>query len=312
MNTWALHQIIRGKVMPELKEVARDIFTFQSPVPGINRVLTSWVIKNQPAVLIDPGPAASIPYIRAALEQLDINRLAYIIPTHIHLDHAGSLGHLAVMFPDAKIVLHPAAARHMTEPGRLIESTRMTFGPDFADVWGTILPVPEPHIKVAGDGEIIETGGRPLKVVYTPGHAPHHISLYDAVSGGVFSGEALGVPLTGADAFPFPAAVPPNFDPDVYVASIEKIRALKPRLVFYSHDGVSDRTDAMMDAVYRTTIKLGELVREAILTGDNAEQVAAKIQHFVTAQTGNGSAVSDRTMAAIAYLMYFRKKGLVK
>ena len=73
----------------DIKEVAEGIFTFQSPVPGITRILTSYVIRERPGVLIDPGPATAIPFVKEALAYLRITELSYIIPTHIHLDHAG-------------------------------------------------------------------------------------------------------------------------------------------------------------------------------------------------------------------------------
>jgi glyoxylase-like metal-dependent hydrolase (beta-lactamase superfamily II) len=295
----------------EIKEVADGIFTFQSPVKGITRILTSYIVKSQPAILIDPGPATAIPYVRDALAQLGIVELSHIIPTHIHLDHAGSLGELSRLFPAAKMVLHPASVRHVSDPARLIESTRMAFGEHFEDVWGTILPVPESQIKIVADGETIVAGDHKLKAIYTPGHAPHHIALYDEKSGGLFSGEALGVPRPGAATFPLPAVVPPSFDPDVYLESIRKLQALHPRLILYGHDGISNHPEEMMEIVYRNTLTMGEIVYQALKAGDTPQRAGEKIQQFIEEQTGVHSEFSDRSMTVTAYLQYYKRKGLI-
>lgn len=295
----------------DIKEVADGVFTFRSPVKNITRVLISYVIRSTPAVLLDPGPATAIPYIREALKQLGIADLSYIIPTHIHLDHAGAIGELSGLYPAAKMVLHPSSVRHMADPSRLIESTRMAFGEHFEDTWGTIMPVPESHMKIVEDGEIIDAGGRGLKIVYSPGHAPHHISIYDEKTGGIFSGEALGVPRPGAEDFPLPAVVPPSFDPDTYLNSIRKLQALKPRIIFYGHDGVSTEPEKMIETVYQNTLAMGDIVLKALKAGDNPQKAGEKIQQFIEEHTGVHSEFSDRSMTVVAYLQYYKKKGLI-
>ncbi len=295
----------------DIKEVAEGIFTFQSPVPGITRILTSYVIRERPGVLIDPGPATAIPFVKEALAYLRITELSYIIPTHIHLDHAGGVGELLMDYPSAKVVLHPSSVRHMVDPARLIESTRMAFGERFEETWGTILPVPESRMKIPDDGEIIDAGGRKLMIVYSPGHAPHHIAIYDEKSGGVFSGEALGVPRPGAESFPLPAVVPPSFDPDTYLDTIRKLQALGPRLIFYGHDGVGRDPERAMATVYENTRIMGDIVLGALKGGDTPQQAGAKIQLFVEEHTGVHSEYSDRSMTVVAYAQYYKKKGLI-
>lgn len=295
----------------DIQEAADGIFTFQSPVKGITRVLTSYVIRVTPAVLIDPGPATAIPYVLEALKQLGITELSYVIPTHIHLDHAGAIGQLSSLYPAAKMVLHPSAVRHMADPSRLIDSTRMAFGEHFEDTWGAIIAVPESHMKIVEDGETIDAAGRNLKIVYSPGHAPHHISIFDEKTGGIFSGEALGVPRPGAEDFPLPAVVPPSFDPDTYLDSIRKLQALKPRFIFYGHDGVSSEPEKMIEIVYQNTLAMGDIVLKALKVGDTPKQAGEKIQQFVEEKTGVHSEFSDRSMTVVAYLQYYKKKGLI-
>ncbi len=117
--------------MVELKEVADGIYHFEASLPVMTSPFTVYLIKETQGVLIEPGPASLVPLIQEAMKQLGMKELAYIIPTHIHVDHAGGAGKLAQLFPRAKVMVHPAGLKHAVDPSRLIESTKSVFGPDF-------------------------------------------------------------------------------------------------------------------------------------------------------------------------------------
>jgi glyoxylase-like metal-dependent hydrolase (beta-lactamase superfamily II) len=94
-----------------------------------------------------------VPDIQKAAAELGIKKPEYIIPTHIHLDHAGALGRLAEIYPKTELVLNREGAKHMVEPTRLIKSTKMAFGDDFEKIYGPILPLPESRLKLVKDGD---------------------------------------------------------------------------------------------------------------------------------------------------------------
>ena len=72
------------------------------------------------------------------------------------------------------------------------------------------------------DGDKIDLGGRTLEVIATPGHTPDSITLLDAKS---------GLLLTGDTFYPGPIFLyRPETDLDAYVASVEKLARLAPRL----------------------------------------------------------------------------------
>ena len=52
------------------------------------------VVENGRAAFIDTGPNNAVPRLLAALEAhgLDRDAVDYVIPTHVHLDHAGGAG----------------------------------------------------------------------------------------------------------------------------------------------------------------------------------------------------------------------------
>ena len=131
-----------------LEEIAQETYRLETRIPGLNPIFTVYFIKDSTSVLIEPGPAAIIPAIQKAVKELELKNLEYIIPTHIHLDHAGAMGSLLQVFPQARGVVNPRAVEHVIDPTRLIKSTRMAFGDDFETVYGKIIPVPQSRLKL--------------------------------------------------------------------------------------------------------------------------------------------------------------------
>ncbi len=297
--------------MVNISEVADKTYHFETPVSGINRVLSVYIIKEEKQTLIDPGPANAIPFIQEAMSKLAIEGFTNIIPTHIHLDHAGATGKLVEMFPDAKLFLHPSAVRHIVDPTRLIQGTKQAFGENFESVWGPITPMAESKIIVPGDGEKYSLGGRDIRILYAPGHASHHIAIFDEKTKGIFAGEALGVPKKEAENFPLPAVVPPSFDIDEYVATMEKLRALKPKLIFYGHDGVGKEPEKLITAAEENTKALGDIVLKALKNGESSQEIGHRLHEYLYTCTGVGAEETDRTLTVQAYVMYFKKKGLI-
>jgi glyoxylase-like metal-dependent hydrolase (beta-lactamase superfamily II) len=126
---------------------------------------------------------------------LDPADLAWIVVTHIHLDHAGGVGDLVRTFPNATVVVHPAGARHLVDPARLLASSARVYGPLMETVYGGLTPVEASRIKAAEDGEVIDLGGRRLELLHAPGHAKHHLAVFEPDQGTLFAGDGVGVLL---------------------------------------------------------------------------------------------------------------------
>lgn len=288
--------------MFSIEEVAEKTYAIEVRIPKVDTVFTIYFICEGKGVLIEPGPTASIASIQDAMRRLGMTDLAYIIPTHIHVDHAGAIGSLAQLFPQAKVLLHPRGAKHAINPSRLIESTKMAFGEDFEEFYGPIFPVPESQVKTPSDGETISVNGRELRVIYTPGHAPHHLSIFDQKTKGLFSGEALGVNLPGAKFSPIPAAAPPSFDIEDYLRTMEKLRQLRPRIIFYSHDGVGRNPEKLISTVAENTKTLADIISKALKEGLTNEAIQSRLQQKL--------GINDENTLP-GFVLYFKKKGLV-
>ena len=185
--------------------------------------------------LIDPGPASAVPGLLSTLDKAGINPNAvdYMILTHIHLDHAGGTGSLLKTLPNATVVAHSRARSHLIDPTKLWEAGVRTLG-NLALRYGRMEPVQERRILVAEEGMKIRlVEGLELEIYLTPGHAAHHLSLFERAGGMLFAGEAAGACINGC----IRPATPSPFKLDDALASLDKLIDLKPERICYGHFG---------------------------------------------------------------------------
>lgn len=202
------------------------------------------VIENGRAAFIETGPNSGVPRLLAALEAHGLGRDAvdYVIPTHIHLDHAGGVGLLMSELPRAKLVIHPRGARHMVDPSVLVEGARAVYGRAVADRdYGELVPVPQERIVTTSDGMVIELGGRPLLFADTPGHARHHNCIWDEATRGWFTGDTFGIAYpdlyTPKGPYMLPATAPVQFDPPALHETVARLLARRPDVMYLTHYG---------------------------------------------------------------------------
>jgi glyoxylase-like metal-dependent hydrolase (beta-lactamase superfamily II) len=171
--------------------------------------------------------------------------------THIHLDHAGAAGELSGLLPNARVLAHPRARLHLEDPCRLWEASLKTLGP-LALQYGVIEPVPADRLQDVHEGMALELGrDTVLQFYFTPGHAPHHVSLMETSDHILVAGEAAGACINGS----LRPATPPPFRLEETLASLEKLIALKPAQICYGHFGCYDEADARLSE-YRDKVSL--------------------------------------------------------
>ena len=206
-------------------------------LPGQRRFISCWVsISPGLTFIVDPGPPSTAERLVAALEDLGIVRLDYILLTHVHLDHGGCTSRVLARWPAARVVCHERGREHLVDPTRLWEGSRQVLGRK-AEVYGAPAPV-----AAAALAPLAEIEARGIAVVDTPGHAPHHLAFVHG--DGIFLGECAGTfSALGrgpeSEAYYLRPATPPRFRLETAVASLDRVLALNPlpRRLFFAHHG---------------------------------------------------------------------------
>jgi len=256
------------------------------------------LVQDGRAAFIDCGSNDSVPRMLAALEAQGLARDAvdWLILTHVHLDHAGGAGALMRELRNARLVVHPRGAPHMVDPSKLVAGATAVYGEAaFARHYGTLLPVPSERVVEATDGHVVELAGRPLLCVDTPGHARHHIAVWDAASRGWFSGDIFGLSYrefdTAQGAFIVPTTSPVQFDPGEMLASLRRMLAAEPAAVYLTHYGRVDEVQRLGADLLEQVDAMVALAREC--DGDparHARLVAALTALYVERARRHGVA----------------------
>ena len=202
------------------------------------------IVENGYAAFIDTGTSLSVPLLLKVLAEKGISRekVTHVMPTHVHLDHAGGAGALMQEFPNAVLVVHPRGARHMIDPTKLIAGTVAVYGEERTQkLYGTIFPVPEERVLIAEDESRIDFHGRSLLFLDAPGHARHHYCVIDESTNSVFSGDNFGISYREFDnengAFIFPTTTPVQFDPEAMRKTLDRLLSYNPQAVYQTHFG---------------------------------------------------------------------------
>ncbi len=200
------------------------------------------VVEEGRVAIVDTGTNASVPRVLTALARLGVapEAVDWVMLTHIHLDHAGGAGSLMCALPAAKLLVHPRGVRHMTDPSKLWEGTAAVYGAERAfELYGRLVPVPAERIVPATDGLELQLGRRTFRVFDTPGHARHHICIWDASARAFFTGDTFGLSYRELDAdgrcFIMPTTTPTQFDPQAMHASIDRMLAMQPQAMYLTH-----------------------------------------------------------------------------
>jgi glyoxylase-like metal-dependent hydrolase (beta-lactamase superfamily II) len=216
---------------------------------GMTKITAGYLVDAPRPTLIECGPSLSIDHVIETLRTMGMEPgdLAYLVLSHIHLDHAGGAGDVAAAFPHATVVVSEVGARHMVDPTRLNDSARRVYGELYDRVYGACTTIAQERVLGVGDGHRLDLGGgRHLELLYTPGHAKHHIAAFDPDSGALFVGDSVGVRLPGMAAIR-PATPPPDFDFVLAQRTLRRYRELTPEAVYLAHYGAVEPALAALE-----------------------------------------------------------------
>lgn len=155
------------------------------------------------AALVDPGfrTPGHVEQVARALQVVGARDLKMVLLSHTHRDHLAGLAAVRERFGDVPVYVHPAERERVPGRGRLLSLQ---------------------------DDRRLMLAGRVIHALHTPGHAPGHLAFHLADVAGVLSGDLLtaeGSTWVGV----------PEGDADAYLASLERISALRPAWLGPAH-----------------------------------------------------------------------------
>lgn len=278
---------------------------------GAPQVIASYLVLGPTGpVLVETGPGSTLPTLLSELAHFGVQPadVRDVLVSHIHLDHAGAAGWWARQ--GARIHVHHFGAPHLIEPGKLLLSATRIYGDRMEPLWGEFLSAPAERVHALHDGDVVEAGGLRFTALDTAGHARHHLAyqLEDVI----FTGDVAGVHLPDQRHIHLPTP-PPEFDVSAWLASIERLRALKPRRLHLTHFGAVADPEAhweqVMPLLRAVTEFIGNLVREGL----EREAIVARFTGYEAArQQADGLSEADRWRYATVGPMEMSVDGILR
>jgi len=226
--------------MPEVAvtPLGHDLYLIDAFMHDRPERLACYLFDTPERVLVECGPSRSISHLFEALDHLGIEDVGTLAVTHIHLDHAGGAGHFAARFPRARVAVHARGAPHLADPARLLASATRIYGEEgMRRYWGPVEPLDPARLIVLDEGHRLSLGkGRSLEVMYTPGHAKHHLVYLESETGACLVGDEIGVAFPHGHAIQ-PDTPPPDFDPVATTEQLHRIAARRPAFLGLAHFG---------------------------------------------------------------------------
>lgn len=263
----------------EISEVRDGIHMIDTRQMGHEAHTAVFVVEADRTAVVETGLSTSRDRVLDGLDALGVARsdVDVILPTHVHLDHAGGAGFLADACPNATLVVPEPGLPFLTDADmaeKLVASVHRAVG-GMAEDYGTVRTVDDGRARGIAPGDTVDLGSRALDVVAAPGHAPHQVALHDDATDALFVADEAGMQLHGRLHVTSP---PPDFDADAILASLERFSDRDPDALIYTHYGVREDVAAALEEYRRLLTDWVDAIARA---ADECDDREAVIERFV-------------------------------
>ena len=260
---------------------------------GTPNVISIGLLQAAPGelVLVDTGPASVFAAVAAGVRKLgfELRDVRHILASHIHLDHTGAAWRWAREV-GAKIYVHPNGAPHLVNPSKLLSSATRIYGDKMNYLWGATEAIPEEQVIAMTDSDF-QLGGLRLRAIATPGHANHHNAYWIKSQRILFAGDVAGVRIGSGPAIP--PLPPPEINLELWRDSLEKIRALKPALIYITHFGQVREPTASLDELERRLASWADWIKQRLNEGKSEREIIPEFELLVERELLAGGATEE-------------------
>ncbi|MDD5037884.1 MAG: MBL fold metallo-hydrolase [Dehalococcoidales bacterium] len=245
-----------------MTEIIPGIYQLKIPIPNNPLGYTNvYLVKgDNKHLLIDTGwnSEEAFQSLKKQLAQAGVGfqDISQIVVTHCHNDHYGLVGRLKQL-TRAEIALHYLEKNIISpednDTGKLnlqtdqwlhINGVPSNLLPPPMPGWrGSSLPLPDIILR---GGETVSTTVFNLQVIWTPGHSPGHICLYEPTHKIFFSGDHILPVITPNISLSSPSANNPLGD---FINSLNKVKQLDVKLVLPAHEHIFTDLPARVEEI---------------------------------------------------------------
>lgn len=227
----------------DYREVAPGVFLIELPLPSSLGLVNVYLIRMEDGwMLVDTGmnTEASSEALDRAFEGLGVpwGDLRTVLLTHMHPDHIG-LAPKVIQQSGARLLMHRADVELLRDVacGNYRERELQTLAGAgvpaalIAQITEALLEVKKSFHPLRPDVEL-EGGERlgPFEVIWTPGHSPGHVCLYDRERKLLFAGDHILEHITPNIGWQQDRSALAE-----YLHSLDRVAALDVDLIFPSH-----------------------------------------------------------------------------
>ena len=254
---------------------------------GQPRTVAVYVVRGAKTALVDCGYASSYEAVLEGLAAVGVSAsdVDYVIPTHVHLDHAGGAGLLLKRMPRATVLAQEKGVPHLIDPTRLVESATRVFGRDAIDTFGIPVGIEKERITAVGEEEHLDLGGVSLTMVHSPGHAPHQLSVLVEEEKLLLTADAVGIVYPAVRSM-IPTTPPPSFNLRELWDSTERLEQMGSRALLVPHFGTRDDAQEVLETTRKKTDAWVRKVKEMRKAGFTIEQMVESLRRELSLESG--------------------------
>ncbi len=270
-----------------VSRVSDRVFMIDTLALGKPGAVAAYVLKGSKTALVDCGYATSAMTVLEGLRELSLSPsdVDYVIPTHVHLDHAGSAGEIIKHMPRAKVIAHERGVPHLIDPTRLIQSATSVFGEAAIDAYGRPVGIDGERISAVGEELHLELGGLSITALHSPGHAPHQISVFVEEEKVLVTADAVGIVYPNLPIV-IPTTPPPSLNPVELGRTTDMLAQLGARTLLAPHFGVRTDVQHVLEATKEKTNEWVSRVKVMKASGSSLDDVASALKRGVAAESG--------------------------